>query len=49
MGSGPDVSRALLQLADDIVYNAMPLLDGNDGRELLANVLALIKIHVEIV
>lgn len=45
----PDVSRTMLKLADDVVYNSLPLLSQNDGRDLLSNVLTLIKIHVDII
>lgn len=45
----PDVSRTLLQFADDIVYNALPLLDDKDARDLLSNIVRLIIAHVDIV
>lgn len=45
----PDISRTLLRLADDVIYSSMPFLDESDCRELMSNVVALIKMHVEIV
>lgn len=44
----PDVSRTVLRLTDNIVYNAMAVLNENDARELLNNVISLMKIHADI-
>lgn len=45
----PDVSRSLLRLADEVIYSSIPFLNDKDCKELMSNVVALIKMHVDIV
>lgn len=45
----PDVGRALINLADDIVYSCHSILLEDEERILLSNILKLIKLHTDIV
>lgn len=45
----PDVSLSLINLADDIVYTSLPIIDGPKARNLLKNCVTLVKLHTEII
>ena len=45
----PDVSRALISLAEDVVYSCFSVLPDEQARLLISNCISLIKLHTEIV
>ena len=45
----PEVSRVVMLLIDDIIFNILVMLDEQDAKQLLTKVLNLMNMHVEII